>query len=248
MQRRKLSRLGFDLPRPLKRVPLGPIGESSISKVSHSTQRIVEITQLAATLPISRETITFATKLLDQQMWCWGQDVIRPKGNALIDYGFQRYSPKASAGEKAIGHYILKSINNETTGTRSEFTVGLWGSGVYFGEPELGGVYIRRFGFAGVAMNHNCPVECIDAPDEFIPYAVPPESVQQISFMELFKKACRWMAAYETWCLNRLGLEYRQQCLKNWNKAIVNADQTSSAWCTIADALQRACEGSSAHN
>lgn len=32
-----------------------------------------------------------ASALLDQQYWCWGQDISFPKGNILTNLGFSRY-------------------------------------------------------------------------------------------------------------------------------------------------------------
>ena len=33
------------------------------------------------------------TTLLDQQLWCWGQDIRRTEGNALLAYGFTKHRP-----------------------------------------------------------------------------------------------------------------------------------------------------------
>ena len=34
------------------------------------------------------------TTLLDQQLWCWGQDIRRVEGNALLTYGFTKHASR----------------------------------------------------------------------------------------------------------------------------------------------------------
>ncbi|MDB5390258.1 MAG: hypothetical protein JWM11_5904 [Planctomycetaceae bacterium] len=241
-QRRIQSHSQIELPRFNRHSPHWSLSNTTAttSNASSPTSRVVDVKLPATDLPLSTETIKFATKLLDQQMWCWGQDVARPKRNALIDYGFQRYAPKLSAGEKAISHYILKSTKDVMADLPFDYTVGLWGSGIYFGEPELGGVYLRRYEFAAVGLRYDCPLENIDCPEELVAHIVKPTSGQLRSLIPLLVHLCRWISGYESWSVGQLGLRHRELCLLDWKKTIVEAQETSAEWRRLADVVHQA--------
>ena len=77
-----------------------------------------------------------ATGLLNQQLWCWGQDIEYAKGNLLIRYGFDR--TRLSEGTSSVYRLELSP----------ESRVILRGFCVFFGQDGLGGLFIRRFGFS----------------------------------------------------------------------------------------------------
>ena len=55
----------------------------------------------------------------------------------------------------------------------------------------------------------------------------------------LLPASLRWIADYECWVQEALGLEYRQRCLAQWAKAIVAAEEMPASWRHLADVFQK---------
>ena len=85
-----------------------------------------------------RNLIEHAIVLLSQEVWCWGRDILRPKGNYLLEVGFQRFEPPVSRKE-CSSVYSLK--------LPSERVVVLRGFGVFYGDRQLGGIFLPRYEF-----------------------------------------------------------------------------------------------------
>ena len=66
------------------------------------------------------------TLLLDQQLWCWGQDIRRVDGNALLAYGFTRHRPPE--GEHGSPAYEWRGSGRSR--------VILWGFGFFYGDGD----------------------------------------------------------------------------------------------------------------
>ena len=78
------------------------------------------------------------TTLLDQQLWCWGQDIRRAEGNALLAYGFTKHRPPE--GKHGSTAY-------EWRGSGSSRVI-LWGFGFFYGDGDRGGLFLQRYKFA----------------------------------------------------------------------------------------------------
>ena len=71
--------------------------------------------------------------LLEQQMWCWGQDIRCPEENLLLRYGFTRVrSPEGISGSSAS---MLPQDDDHT--------MTLWGFGLFYAQRSIGGIFIR---------------------------------------------------------------------------------------------------------
>jgi len=179
-------------------------------------------------LSIPRNIRKQGTALLDQQMWCFGCDIRRKDGNALLEFGFTRVRPPE--GVKGSSQYGL-SLDEQGA------QLVLWAFGIYFGIGPQGGLLLRRYEFSprllpdpGLAWNSedlprphlpNCETEC--------------QRVQG-----LLPEALRWLAEYEEWALAHLGVEYRRNFLAAWPKrAVTNPEETPQAWRELA----QACKG-----
>ncbi len=68
------------------------------------------------------------TVLLNQQIWCWGQDIRHREGNLLLAYGFRRHRPPANTHGSSC--YELQ-VNEQTA-------IRLWGFGFFYEHHELG--------------------------------------------------------------------------------------------------------------
>ena len=66
------------------------------------------------------------TTLLDQQLWCWGQDIRRAEGNALLAYRFTKHrAPEGKPGSTAY----------EWRGSGRSRVI-LWGFGLFYGDGD----------------------------------------------------------------------------------------------------------------
>jgi hypothetical protein len=81
-----------------------------------------------------------ASVLLDQQMWCWGRDIVRSEGNLLLQFGFRKERPPATVS--GCTAYILTPFPG--------CQLILWGFGLFFGLESSGGVFLRRYEFKPV--------------------------------------------------------------------------------------------------
>ncbi|MFO0823971.1 MAG: hypothetical protein U0792_12815 [Gemmataceae bacterium] len=161
-----------------------------------------------------------AVALLDQQLWCWGRDIARPEGNVLLGLGMCRYRSSDSGHDRSV----------YTGRVAGDGVVWLWGFGVLFCLPERGGVFLRRYGFDPLLIEH--PLERpVFAPEEFHNTIRPSTARQQATVEVLVRAAAGWMAAYEHWITENFGLTYRESALAARSKpAAVPAGDMASAW------------------
>lgn len=161
--------------------------------------------------------------LLNQQCWLWGQDIRRPEGNALIEYGFARTRPPE--GQKGSNTYLLR---------RPDGTALLWAFGFFYHRAGEGGVFLPRFAgtprlarFAGLpgAVWSATQLDCR-----------PPRGVWQWSrARQLFVPALRWLAEYERWVRAARGLGYRRACVESWKQTQTSAASLPEQWEALAD-------------
>lgn len=161
----------------------------------------------------------FGGRLMEQQVWCWGRDVVYPDGNLLMRFGFERHRDRSSADRSTC--YRLD---------RDQLHVSLWGFGMFFGCRELGGLYLNRFEFCP----NWAPVESlalgIHWPDELPIFARPRGALQWQRAHKLWKFSQLWIANYEAWVLATAGLDYRRDCVEDWLRPFVRAERTAPAW------------------
>lgn len=81
---------------------------------------------------------TPGTAWFDQQLWCWGQDVRRADGNALLLYGLERDAPPPAARLGPV-HHLAPEPDSRLI---------LAGFGLFYGCRGLGALYLARYDFA----------------------------------------------------------------------------------------------------
>ena len=176
--------------------------------------------------PISGPCRRKGQKLLHQQCWNWGRDILRPEGNLLIEAGYLNRRPPE--GEPGSSCYTLALPNGDS--------LMLWGFGLLYWTPRKGGVYLNRYAFRPDWI----PSETIRGPiwkPDMIPAAQAPPSPRMP--VDLTVAAIRRVADYEEWVLARCGLEYRRAVLREWRQ---QSDQlppqtVPEAWRALADAI-----------
>jgi hypothetical protein len=187
---------------------------------------------MAVLLKPDLENNEAAAILFDQQMWCWGQDVRRPEGNALLLYGLARDMPPAESRLGSVYH-----VSSER-GSRLVLT----GFGVFYGRAGLGSLYLARQRFSP------CLLRRAALPDPaWKVHAVPPHRPPQTErdhkrVRLLMGQALSWMADYEEWVWREIGIEYRQTCVAGWFKQTLPAELMAAEWRKLADFYSVAAE------
>lgn len=168
-------------------------------------------------------------RLLDQQCWNWGRDIVGTEGNLLLKAGFTKQRPPP--GRTGSTRYSIELSDGGC--------LVLWGFGVFFGTAEKGGVYLGRFQFEPRWL----PVAAIDRPiwrPDLVPAGqTPPAPAVTV---ELTAAVAMRIAGYEEWTLARYGLEYRCRVLRAWKEAeeSLAPQLLPGAWRGLADQLAAA--------
>ncbi|CAL1124903.1 unnamed protein product [Cladocopium goreaui] len=161
----------------------------------------------------------FGGKLMEQQVWCWGRDVEYSDGNLLVGYGFERHRD-CSTDERSTCYRL----------DRGQIHIALWGFGMFYGCRELGGLYLSRFElFPTWAPVESLALE-IHWPEDLPVFARPRGMFEWRCARKLWKSSLLWIANYETWVRDTVGLDYRRDCVKTWLRPYVRADKAPAAW------------------
>jgi hypothetical protein len=170
---------------------------------------------------LSRAHRGLLTGLMDQQLWCWGQDIEHHEGNALLEYGFTRIRPPQ--GQKACSQYSLN------VGGGSMLRV--WGYGIaYLTSTEC--CYFSRAAFSPALLKSRLP-DAIFSCDELPPlkYSLNlPEKERCAGYVE---NVIREIHYYESWLQDRFGPEYREKSLANRKTSIPQHQQSIQEWVTL---------------
>ncbi|TWT34119.1 hypothetical protein [Blastopirellula retiformator] len=113
----------------------------------------------------------------------------------------------------------------------------LRGFGVYYGNPEFGGVFLAREKQFSVRY---APQAKLDKPlwsNTDLPKLQKPNKANHRCCAALTVEVIRWFGEYETTVIQRLGLAYRQAALTAWDngkRMCVPADQFAADWIALA--------------
>ncbi len=182
---------------------------------------------MAQTLALPKELTKRGEVLLNQQCWCWGKDIVRPEGNLLPEYGFERECPPE--GKKGATRYSRRLPSGEM--------LHLWGFGFWVGCPQHGAIYLNRFVF----VPQTTPRKEIRTPvwEASQLCAKPLLSVKERAAMHwLLPLALREISDYERWVLKTFGKEYRHEIVQHLNKSPLDVSVIPDLW----DALACDCE------
>jgi hypothetical protein len=172
----------------------------------------------------------WATDLLSQQIWCFGQDVIRPAGNWLLEIGFQR-TPPPEHREECSSVYTLP--------IRDQARIVLRGFGIYFGDDDRGGLFIERYGFSP-KVSADPRLECPPWSNSDMPAFHTPNTRQRDNTAMMLLELLDWIRQYECRVAARLGIQYRRDSLVHWNngkRPFIPAEQIASSWRKLSQVI-----------
>lgn len=159
-------------------------------------------------------------ELFDQEMWCLGRDIVRSKGNVLLNLGMCRYRPPQSTDGSTLYCAAIEPGGQ----------IFLWGFGAMYAEPGFGGVFLRRYDFAPKLTNRDSAIGVYDA-DHLGRLIHPSTAKDWERLRRLLPPLFGWFAKYEHWISETLGTRYRQDCLSARNKpALVDPKAMANSW------------------
>ncbi|MEM4204539.1 MAG: hypothetical protein QXS54_10765 [Candidatus Methanomethylicaceae archaeon] len=95
-------------------------------------------------------------------------------------------------------------------------------------QADSDGLFLQRYDFSPRLISYP---ENVWQLDKLLPARAPSHGVECRKLCALLTQTLDWLAEHESWVLQRLGAEYRLQCLRAWQKpALTAADQTAAAW------------------
>lgn len=179
-------------------------------------------TDLPRALPL--ELRRDAERLFDLTMWCLGRDVSHPQGNLLLRCGLTRERPPEGARGNSVYTAVLPGGGS----------LKLWGFGVLCDGGE-DAVFMARDGFTP-RMVDTARVQWPVFDAEGLRDAWAPRTFRE-------QRGCRatvvmlaeWLARYEQWVADGVGLSWRGACFAERRKAPpVRPEQLAAAWWRIA--------------
>lgn len=167
------------------------------------------------------------SRLLDQQFWCFGQDIVQAPRNALLELGFTRH--RSSVPRKDGSCYSVT--------TRAGVSILLWGFGVFYCDRSLGSAIL-------LVRDNICPlsVEQLQLPiNVWDPHDLPKHPVRESEVpvvRQLLTDLLHWFSQYENWIATHRDPGHRERILQDWRKVVVPAETMSATWQSLADELQ----------
>jgi hypothetical protein len=162
-------------------------------------------------------------ELMHQQCWCWGQDIRRPEGNLLLEYGFERTRPPAEISGSS--RYVF---------ARDGARIVLWGFGVGYSEEGRGGIYVNRYCFVPRWMGEFASIEPVWRAEQLTSLRRPFTRREIRRSRRLLQSLMRWIAGYERWVGIRCGAHYRPRTLTCWSHASVPGERMPVEWDLLA--------------
>lgn len=162
--------------------------------------------------------------LLDQQMWCFGRDIIDSPGNRLIARGFERFP---------CPHNPPTSTRYVWTGSGG-VTVVLWAFGMLYASGGRS-AFLRRHGFAPLlATTEEACFDSVWSPDSLHAWNAPINREEVLESWDFVAKLCEWTADYEVWMAESESLDRRESVIAAWKHPFCRADEVAHLWRDLA--------------
>ncbi len=181
------------------------------------------------------ERVNAGIELLSQQIWCWGRDIMRPDGNWLIERGFNLIRPPVD--DKKLKNIYSLSLPN---GRR----IMLRGFGIIYTDNRYGSIYLPRFEFIP---KYTSLLEFEELPwsVDHLPEFSAPVGAEMQYCSEMLADVIDWIIMYEQDILARLGENYRNETLYEWDNSkrrIIAPQEVISEWLALRNDAQKFVE------
>ena len=159
------------------------------------------------------------SRFLDQQFWCFGQDILQQPRNALLELGFSQHRPQKER----------KDGSCYTVTSQSGVSIMLWGFGVFYADRRLGGAIL-------VTRDDIRPwmVEQMQTPvGVWDPLEMPKHRVRgfEVSIArELLRDLLKWFSQYEAWIADHRTPGHRERTLREWKRVVVPPLESAELW------------------
>jgi hypothetical protein len=197
-----------------------PVKKTVVVKTKTPVKRT---TKLTSKLPDWQQ---FARKLFDQQLWCWGQDILCKDGNLLLRYGFTKTPPPAK--HKAVAS--LYCFENK------QCTVILRGFGMIYGNQKHGYLFLDRSSLRAKWFP-TIPTELWTIEDLWQHTRKTKVQPSNEAKQQLLICAIRWLKAYESWIVREIGVPWREQTLTTWQRCCCSGAEMTKSWQAILEEL-----------
>ncbi len=175
------------------------------------------------------EFVSWATHLLNQQLWCFGRDIKYP-GNLLVAHGFERIPPPEGKTCSSVYRLNLPMVGR----------LMLRGFGAFYGEDGVGGVFLSRGDF-GPLLTPGADLRCLPWLPESLPPMRAPTKDELAHWRYLTGVLVGWLRLYERWVWVEAGPEHREDAVDRWaqrGRPVVAAGEMSVAWGRVEEWIQ----------
>ena len=169
------------------------------------------------------EPVVQAICLLDQQLWCWGRDILRHEGNWLLNLGFTRTKPPPERKDCSSVYRLCLPFGRSLL---------LRGFGVLYSAEKLGTIFLPRYEFRPLFSNspeiEKPPWKLSD-----LPTLRRPSATTRNACGALLLELLEWIHDYEAGIIEHLGVEYRRATLEMWDdgeRVVFPAEVYANAW------------------
>lgn len=205
--------------------PLSLLAGSTVS-MPHERPRPDRTVRSGIRLP--GDTHRLALRLLAQQFWLFGCDIRRAEGNVLLELGFEKHRPPA--GSRVTASRYTRVFSDDRA-------VMLWGFGLYWRDPVLGGLYVPRSEFSPMLRTSSAlPLDAWD-PDHMDGLSLPCTAQQIERCRILLGDALGWIRDYERAVAALAGNAYRAHAVQAWKRPCGPATELAAQWQVVSDAV-----------
>jgi hypothetical protein len=166
----------------------------------------------------SAEMRRIGASLLDQQFFCWGEDIKNTEGNLLLEYGMQRERPAVAT----------TPCSRYTLGLSSGRRLTLWGFGLCLWDRDRGGLFLPRSRFAPQQLAADAdPTDVWTVHDSLATCSTSADSARlSVLVAEVFSI----IADYEEFVPRSRGTRWRESIVQRWWKRTVPAAEIAPTW------------------
>jgi hypothetical protein len=179
----------------------------------------------ARCLKFNRKINRKSKALYNTQMWCLGCDILYPKKNLLVEYGFAKSRPPPPMWGSSSYELL----------TQDSFSLTLWAFGVVIKHHQVGSLYIKRHEFDLRYSNNLIDTKNCFRPSGLAVIKRSNESNYE-SILILLQRLCQIFSDYELWLAKTTPPQYREKIFVRGKKIAkgITKQSLSGEWNKLA--------------